>query len=148
MLVRSISPAHRPPGFLRLPFYASRVSAGFPSPAEEHLEGVLDLNDLMISRPNSTFFVRVQGDSMNGAGIYNDDILVVDRAAAPKNRDVVLAVVDGEFTVKRWIKRARKVLLVPENPNYPEIDIENHQKVEIWGVVTFAIHPFRTPTVV
>ena len=148
MFVRSISPAHRPPGSLLLPFYASRVSAGFPSPADGHLDGVLDLNDLMITHPNSTFFVRVQGDSMNGAGIFNDDILVVDRAATPKHRDVVLAVVDGSFTVKRWVKRTEGNFLVPENSDYPEIEIENQHQVEIWGVVTFAIHTFRKPTMV
>lgn len=118
---------------LRLPFILSRVPAGFPSPAEDFVEGCLDLNDY-IEHPAATYFVRAEGDSMIGAGIYDGDLLIVDRSIEPKNGSIVIAAVMGELTVKR-LKRShqRAWLLVPENPNYPTIAMP--EESQIWGVV-------------
>jgi len=126
---------------LKLPLFACGVSAGFPSPASDYLEGRLDLNDLMVKRPAATFFVRVAGDSMIGAGIHHDDILVVDRGLEPAHGKVVIAVVDGEFTVKRLFRQNGVVRLLAENPDYPPIDLSGENLCEIWGVVTFVVHP-------
>jgi DNA polymerase V len=97
----------------------------------------------MVERPTSTFFVRVQGDSMQGAGILDGDVLVVDRALDPSHRNIVLAVVEGEFTVKRWLCKGVKRFLQPENPDYPTLDLSRCSDWQIWGVVLFAIHSLR-----
>lgn len=125
---------------LALDLYCSRVSAGFPSPAEDYVEGKLDLNDLLVKHPAATFFVRVSGDSMTGAGIYPGDILIVDRALEPSSGKVVIAVVDGELTVKRLIIEGERVFLKPENPAYRPIEIKETMETLIWGVVTNVIH--------
>ena len=117
------------------------VSAGFPSPADSYIEGKLDLNELLIKKPAATFFVRVSGDSMVGAGIFSDDLLIVDRSIDPIDKKVVIAVVDGEMTVKRIRIRGDKISLTPENDNYSPIELEEASEVEIWGVVTHVIHP-------
>jgi DNA polymerase V len=91
---------------VKLPFFQSTVSAGFPSPADDYLEARLSLDELVIRNPSSTFFVKVEGHSMTGAGIYPEDILVVDRSKKAKPNDVIIAAIDGEFTVKRLIKEA------------------------------------------
>jgi DNA polymerase V len=100
------------------------------------VDEVLDLNSLMVRRPSSTFFVRVEGDSMRDAGILTGDILVVDRSERARHGAVVLAVLDGEFTVKRWVGDA----LLPANPDYPSIPLHPGRDFEIWGVVMYAIH--------
>lgn len=125
---------------LRRPLYASKVPAGFPSPADDYVEKRLDLNDYLVKHKEATFFVRVQGDSMVDAGIHDGDILVVDRAIEPKHRHVVLAVVDGQLTVKRLIKQKGKVWLHAENADYSPIELNEEQGCEIWGVVKHAIH--------
>lgn len=118
---------------LRLPLILSRVAAGFPSPADDFIEGSLDLNDF-IDHPAATYFVRAQGDSMIGAGIYDGDLLIVDRSLEPKNGSIVIAAVMGELTVKRLRKSAKGTwLLVPENPKYPIIPLP--EETQIWGVV-------------
>ena len=122
------------------PFFLSYVCAGFPSPAENYIDKALDLHELMIQHPDATFFVRVSGDSMIGAGICHNDILVVDRACVAKPNNIVVALVHGEFTVKRWIQKGRHMYLKPENPNYPTLTITEEMSFEIWGVVTYAIH--------
>jgi DNA polymerase V len=123
-----------------LPLYTCPVSAGFPSPAEDYIEGKLDLNQYLIKNPVATFFVRVTGDSMVGAGIHSGDLLIVDRSLEPRDGRVVIAVVDGELLVKRIrIKRGR-ISLVAENPSYPPLILEE-QSFEVWGVVTNVIHP-------
>ena len=123
------------------PLFMVPVAAGFPSPAEDYLEGKLDLNKHLIKHPAATFFVRVAGDSMLAAGIHPGDILIVDRAIEPADKKVVIAVIEGELTVKRIRIIDGKVVLVPENENYRPLQIESGMNFEIWGVVTSVIHP-------
>ena len=124
------------------PLFHSGVSAGFPSPAEDYIEQRLDLNELLIKNPSATFFVRVNGDSMTGAGINHNDILVVDRSLNPVSGKIVIAIVNGEFTVKRLIKTGDSFKLVAENPNYPPVEISEGATCEVWGVVTCSINQF------
>ena len=123
-----------------LPIFACGVSAGFPSPADDYLEGSLDLNEHLIRQPAATFFVRAKGDSMIGAGIHDGDLLVVDRSADAKNGNVVIAVVNGELSVKRYLRSGQNFSLVPENPDYPPITINEGDDIRLWGVVTNVIH--------
>lgn len=123
-----------------LPFFMVPVAAGFPSPAEDYLEGKLDLNKHLIKHPAATFFVRVTGDSMINAGIHPGDILIVDRSLEPADKKVVIAVIDGELTVKRIRMIQNKIILMPENENYKPLQIEKEMSFEIWGVVTNVIH--------
>ena len=118
------------------------VVAGFPSPAEQYLEPPLDLNELLVKRPAATFFVRVSGDSMIGAGIHDGDILVVDRSLRPASGDVIIACVDGDFTVKTYRRDKDGVRLEPANPNFPEIRIRRGQQLDYFGKVTACIHRF------
>ncbi len=122
------------------PLYASRVQAGFPSPADDYVEGTLDLNEHLIRHPAATFFVRATGDSMLGAGIHPGDLLVVDRAIHPADGRVVIAVLDGELTVKRLRLRDGLVQLVPENPAYAPITLTSDAELIVWGVVTSVVH--------
>ena len=124
----------------KLPVFLGRLPAGFPSPADDYLEGKLDLNRHLIKHPAATFFVRVTGDSMIGAGIHSGDLLVVDRSLEPSDKNVVVAVLDGELTVKRLFKQHGVLRLLPENLNYQPIEITPQQTIEIWGVVTNVIH--------
>lgn len=124
------------------PLFSCGVSAGFPSPAEDYIERQLDLNELLIQKPSATFFVRVNGDSMTGAGINHNDILVVDRSLDPVSGKIVIAIIDGEFTVKRMIRDDYSCKLVAENPDYPPIEITEESSCEVWGVVTSSIHQF------
>ncbi len=127
-------------GELKRPLFACSVSAGFPSPAEDYIEGKLDLNELMVANPSATFFVRVAGDSMIGVGIHHNDILVVDRSLEPTSGKVVIAVVNGELTVKRLVKNGESVCLKAESPDYPDIHMAEGTTCEIWGVVSFVVH--------
>ena len=122
------------------PLYSSKVSAGFPSPADDNLEKSLDLNSYLIKRPAATFFFFFFGDSMINAGINDNDILVVDRSIKPAHGKVIIAVLDGQMTVKRLYKRSGKIILMPENDLYKPIEIEDHMNMEIWGVVTSSVH--------
>jgi DNA polymerase V len=122
------------------PLFLSAVSAGFPSPADDFIEQKLDLNDHLVRNPAATFFVRVSGDSMTGASIHSGDILVVDRSLEPKEGKVVIAVLDGELTVKRIARRGGRLQLMPENDRYQPIIVANEADLEIWGVVTAVIH--------
>jgi DNA polymerase V len=128
---------------LRIPLVSAKVEAGFPSPADDHLERSLDLNEHLVKNPAATFFVRVKGDSMRDAGISNGDILVVDRSVSPEDGQVVVAMLDGDFTVKRLRKRNGRVFLVAENNAYPPIEVGEDQELVVWGVVTFVIHQPR-----
>jgi DNA polymerase V len=123
-----------------LPFFDGGIMAGFPSPAEDYAELPLDLHELLISHPAATFFVRVEGDSMKGAGMQSGDILVVDRSLAPQNGKIVVALLNGEFTVKRLKMEEKKVYLIPENPRYPTLEVTAESDFQIWGVVTYVIH--------
>ena len=123
-----------------LPLYLSRIKAGFPSPAEDYVDKKLDLNEHLIKHPASTFFVKVKGDSMVGAGINSGDILIVDRSLEPKDKRIVVAVVNGDFTVKRISKRGDKLSLLSENPKYSPIEIKDGMDFEVWGVVVHVIH--------
>ena len=123
-----------------LPLYLSRIKAGFPSPAEDYLDKKLDLNEHLIKHPASSFFVKVKGDSMIGAGINSGDILIVDRSLEPKDKRIVVAVVNGDFTVKRISKIGTKFLLLAENPKYSPIEIKDGMDFEVWGVVVHVIH--------
>jgi DNA polymerase V len=118
------------------------VMAGFPSPAEQYLEPPLDLNELLIKRPAATYFVRVEGDSMIGAGIHEGDLLVVDRSLRPANGDVIIASVDGDFTVKTYRKDKDGIHLEPANDAYPVITIKSGQQLDYFGKVTACIHRF------
>jgi len=122
------------------PLIGMNVPAGFPSPAQDYIEDTLDLNDYLVPHPNSTYFVRVEGDSMIDAGILPDDILVVDRSLEASNNKVVIAVVDNELTVKRLKIDNKKCYLVPDNKSYDSIEIEDWMDLKIWGLVTYAIH--------
>ena len=124
--------------------FVDPVQAGFPSPAAGDIERKLDLNEYLIEHPSATFFVRVQGNSMIGAGIHEGDILIVDRALTPGDGKVVIAVVNGEFTVKRLVIKEGKKVLMPENPRFAPIKIEEGSDCQIWGVVTYAIHKLCT----
>ncbi len=125
---------------LELPLFLESVSAGFPSPAEDYIEGKLDLNKYLVRNPSSTFLVRVTGDSMIGAGLNSGDLLVVDRSLGAKEGNIVIAVIDGELTVKRLGCKDGKLYLLPENSKYRPIEIKAEMQFEIWGVVTSAIH--------
>ena len=118
------------------------VVAGFPSPAEQYLEPPLDLNELLVKRPAATYFVRVQGDSMSGAGISDGDLLVVDRSLRPADGDVIIASVDGDFTVKTYRRDKDGIRLEPANPAYPVIRLRAGQELDYFGKVTACIHRF------
>lgn len=125
---------------LDIPFYQSNVSAGFPSPAEDFMELDLNLQEYLVQHPSATFCVKVTGDSMQNAGIFSGDVMVVDRALEPKNKTIVLAVLDGEFTVKRIHKKGDLLFLNPENDNFKPIEITQEMNFKVWGVVTHIIH--------
>ena len=124
------------------PLAQSRIAAGFPSPADDYMEGTLDLNLLLVKRPAATFFVRVSGDSMSGAGIESGDLLVVDRSRQPGEASVVIAVLYGELTVKSLCRRDGRLWLVAGNDAYPPIEVGEEADFTIWGVVTAVIHEF------
>jgi DNA polymerase V len=125
----------------KIPLYSDKVRAGFPSPAEDSVAQRLDINDLLIQNPNSTFFLKVAGDSMVNAGIFEDNILVVDKSVTPSSGDIVIASVNGDFTVKRLLVNrqgglnAPRYYLIPENKKYKPIPITRYTDFEIWGVV-------------
>lgn len=125
-----------------VPFVVGRVSCGFPSPAEDYLEHPLDFNDLLVTNPEATFAVRAVGDSMIGAGIHPGDIVIVDRSRRAGDRSVVLAVLDGEFTIKRYRDVSGRRWLEAENPAYEPIPLSEESSFEVWGVVSNAIRTF------
>ena len=124
----------------RLPLYSSKVSAGFPSPAEDYISDHLDLNEFLIKHPAATFLVRATGTSMINAGIHENDILIVDKSVAPSHGKIVIAAINGELTIKRLHKTKTQTLLMPENPDYEPIVLTPENEVCIWGVVTSVIH--------
>jgi len=125
----------------KVPMYSSRIPAGIPTPLEDHVDDTIDLNELMVKDPDSTYLVRVSGDSMVDAGIKEDDVLVVDTAKLPEHKDIVIVSLNGELTVKRLFRQNGHIMLVPENPNYDPILIKEGEELKVHGVVTFIIHP-------
>jgi DNA polymerase V len=141
--VQSVSPALILEKKYKTPLFASRPAAGFPAPGDDLVEKPLDLNDLLINNPTATFFVRVAGDSMEGAGIFDDDVLVVDRSLEATNGRIVVAAVFGELVVKRLSKTLYKTSLVSENDAYEPILINDIDDVYIWGVVIGSVRIFK-----
>ena len=128
---------------IRLPLVSASVEAGFPSPADDHLERGIDLNEELIRNPAATFLVRVKGESMRDAGIHTGDTLIVDKSVSPADRQIVVAMIDGEFTVKRFRKVNGRVFLEAENPTFQPIEVGEDQELAIWGAVTYIIHQAR-----
>ncbi|MEQ9115702.1 MAG: translesion error-prone DNA polymerase V autoproteolytic subunit [Rickettsiales bacterium] len=123
-----------------VPLYSNKIQAGFPSPADDHIESRIDFNEFLVQHPSSTFAVKVTGESMIEAGIYPDDTLIVDRSIEPNHGKVVVAVIDGELTVKRLHRKDGQIILLPENRMFDPIIIKNENDLVIWGVVTNVIH--------
>ena len=124
------------------PLFHDAVPAGFPSPASDYIDQRLDLHEDLGIHSEATFFLRVQGDSMQGAGIYDGDLLVVDRSLNAKSGQVVIAIIDGEFTVKRLQKRGGVTWLKAENPNYQAITFNEGSELQIWGVVVGVVRKY------
>ena len=133
-------PASRVP--LLATFLSNLVRAGFPSPAEDLGARRIDLTEVLITHPQATYFLRARGQSMIEAGIFDNDILVVDRAVKPRHNHVVVAIVDGDLTVKYLHQRAGRIKLRAANPTYPDILPKEGQTIEVWGVVTSTIKQF------
>ena len=125
---------------LKIPLLSDSISAGFPSPADDYTEENIDLNEHLISNPFSTFFLRVKGDSMINAGIQDKDLIIVDKSLTAKPGNIIIAIIDGEFTVKRLSIKNNELYLKAENNSYPDFRFKNHIDVQIWGVVIYSIH--------
>ena len=128
---------------LLIPLVKATISAGFPSPAEDYIELGIDLNKYLIKNPISTFFLHVNGNSMNKAGIYNNDLLVIDRSINPNPGHIVVALLDGEFTLKRLIKKQDNYYLKADKENYPAINLYEYIDIQIWGVAIYSIHELQ-----
>ena len=126
----------------KIPLLNDSVSAGFPSPADDYTEENIDLNEHLISNPFSTFFLRVKGDSMTNSGIKDKDLIIVDKSLIAKPGNIVIAMIDGEFTIKRLSIKNDELYLKSENHNYPDFSFKNHIDVQIWGVVIYSIHSY------
>ena len=124
-------------------FLQNRVCAGFPSPAEDLGAQRIDLTQVLVVHPQATYFMRASGHSMVEAGIFDNDIIVVDRAIKPRHNHVVVAIVDGDFTVKHLYQRAGRIKLKAANPTFPDIVPKEGQTIEVWGVVTSSIKQFQ-----
>ena len=123
-----------------LTFYKEAVECGFPSPARDFTEGTIDLNEELIPHPNATFIVRARGDSMVGSGIYPGDLLIVDRSIKPQNESIIIAVLDGELSVKIVRLKNKQVNLSSSNKNYADVPVSEEMDFTIWGVCTNVIH--------
>ena len=142
----TITEVARPSGVLgqttALPLYSSRPAAGFPAPGDDQVERILDINDLVVQNPASTFFVRVEGDSMIGAGIFSNDVLVIDRSKDAKEGVIVVAAVNGEMVVKRLAQTHAGMVLVSENEDYEPIVVGEDEDCMVWGVVVGSVRTF------
>ena len=127
----------------KVPFFFTPIPAGFPSPAADYTEAELDFNKLLIKRKASTYCLKVTGESMSGAGIFPNDILVVDRSLRPDRGDIVVAALNGEFTVKRLFQQHGSVILHPENPEFSDIHIGPEEDFTIFGVVTSVVRQYK-----
>lgn len=141
--ITAITKAATTPSGTPLPLFVSRPAAGFPAPGDDEVEKALDLNDLLIENPTATFFVKVEGDSMEGAGIFSGDVLVVDRSLDPTHGRIVVAAVYGEMVVKRLDKSATKTRLLSEQVGYAPIDVSDNDDCFIWGVVVGSVRLFN-----
>jgi DNA polymerase V len=122
--------------------FVCRVPAGFPSPATDHMEDGLDLNQYLVQHKSASFMFRVTGNSMQGVGIMDEDKVIVDRSIEARHGHIVIAVVDGEFTIKRLFNHSGRVELRPENPRYKPIQIEPETQLEVWGVVVGVVRRY------
>jgi DNA polymerase V len=130
-------------GNLKIPLLFSFVHASFPSPADDYKERPLDLDELVIQHPEATFYVKVSGESMKDAGITDGDVLVVDRAIDATHNAIIVAVLNGEFTVKRLHQEDETIYLVPANPLYQPVQVTEDMHFQVWGVVTYCIRKVR-----
>lgn len=137
------SAVHQASDATLIPFYSSNVSAGFPSPAEDHCDEKIDLHQLLITHPAATFFVKAEGNSMIDAGILSGDLLIVDRALKPVVNDIVLAFCDGGYLVKRLIEHDKQLYLAAENCAHTYRPIQVTEEVIIWGVVSGVVRSTR-----
>ena len=129
---------------LKLPFYIHKVGAGFPSPATDYIEDDVDLNSYLIKNSPATFIIRVQGKSMNNVGIYDGDLLIVDRSLNPRNLSTVIANVNEELVVKTFVKEKDNSFLTSGSKKFDErIELNENPNVIIWGIVTYVIHKLR-----
>ena len=142
-ILRSLIHPQSQPSKLLIRFANESVSAGFPSPADDYLDVAIDLNEQLIQHPASTFLLRVSGNSMTGAGIHNNDVLIVDRSLDPQPGHIVVAVLDGNFILKRLVVKNAVPFLEADNPDYTPIDLRQYNDVHIWGVATHSIHNLR-----
>ena len=127
-----------------LPLFSNTISAGFPSPADDHLEAHLDLNRYLISQPASTFFMRFEGEPMLESGLQQGDLLIVDRSVEPTDSKIVVAAIDGELVVRRVKQNRRQLWLLSENPDCQTICITKNSEFQIWGVVTYVIRTLHS----
>ncbi|MFM7675769.1 MAG: LexA family protein [Synechococcus sp.] len=134
-------PPRPQPAPLHLPLALEAVAAGFPSPADDYVESSIDLNEALIHHPSSTFFLRVSGDSMTGAGIHHDDLLIVDRSLEPRSGRIVVAVLEGAFTLKFLVRHQGRWRLEAAHTAYPPLELGHDPDACIWGVATHVIHP-------
>ena len=128
------------PSRFKVPLFGHTIRAGFPSPADDYVADTLDLNDYLMPRKEASFLLRAKGESMVGVGIHDGDILVIDRSITPKCGSVVIATVDGQFTVKTLEKSRGKIRLLPANPDFEPIEFKDEQELQVWGVVTNVLH--------
>lgn len=126
-----------------IPLMAAGAACGFPSPADDYIDRTLSLDQLMIINPPATFFVRAVGESMTGAGIFDGDLLVVDRSVTPKHGAVVVAVLNGESLVKRFYHRGGRMALHPAHPDFPVMHVQDGMDFEVWGVVQYVVHALK-----
>ena len=129
-----------------LPLITECIPAGFPSPAENYIDTSIDLNEELIRNPSSTFFLRVQGESMSNAGILDGDLLIVDRSINPQPGHIVVAALNGSFTLKRLTYHKNVPYLEAEHPNYSALDLRHYESVQIWGVAIYSIHSLSRTT--
>lgn len=136
----------KPKSNIKIPFYSTGASCGFPSPADDFAENSLDLNEYLIDHPASTFFVRAKGNSMIEAGIFDGDLLIIDKSLDPKNNSIVLACIEGEFLIKKFVKKDSKVFLEACNPEYKNMDVTMNEGFSVEGIVIATIHQFDSST--
>jgi len=126
----------------KIPIFNSMISAGFPSPADDYSEDCLDLNKFLIKQKDSTYFMKVEGDSMIDLGIFSGNILIVDRSIKDFNNKVVVAVLNGDFTVRTFVSKNNKIFLFPANKKLKPVEIIGSMDFEVWGVVTTVVNKF------